>query len=160
MKTKEDCFWPKISLETVAMQQHNTALIHARNLNCSFPWACFLIINATLFSALLHFFLSFKIVYISFIFSLPLRGKGWGSVILSQRLASDSPDCLHVSTSRGRRRSGKRRLLLSLQAPCHSALPSIPSWALEPASSLSPSLSLLPFLFSPVLSGIPLCPHG
>lgn len=41
--------FPKISLETVAMQQHNTALIHTRNLTeCSFSRARCLIINATL----------------------------------------------------------------------------------------------------------------
>lgn len=31
VKTKEECFWAKISVETVAMQQHNTALIQSSN---------------------------------------------------------------------------------------------------------------------------------
>lgn len=31
VRTSQKCSWPKISLETVAMQQHNTALIQASN---------------------------------------------------------------------------------------------------------------------------------
>lgn len=94
MKTKEDCFWPKISLETVAMQQHNTALIHNRNLNVwlLFPDYCHA------FSALLHFIYQKRV---HFIFSLILRGKGRGSVILFQLSGSCQPrlsSCFHIQS--------------------------------------------------------------
>lgn len=119
--------------------------------DCSFSWARCLIINAMLFQLCCISACAF------IIFSLILRSKGQRSVILFQLLVPDSPDSLYVSKSRARR-SGKHRLLLSLQAARHSILLNIPSWAVEQAFFLS--LSSLPFLFSPVLLGIPLCPHG
>lgn len=108
--------------------------------DCSFPdYYC----NA--FSALLHFMYQKLVHFI--IFSLILRGKGRGSVILFQLSVPDSPDYLHVSTSRARRRSGKHRLLLSLQAPRPSTILNIPSWAVKPAFSLSRSPPPTPPLF-------------
>lgn len=79
--------------------------------DCSFSWALCLIINAMCFS--LRFVYQKHVHYI--IFSLILRHKGPGGVVLFQLLVADSPDCLHVSTSKARRSSGIHRLLPSFR---------------------------------------------
>ncbi len=72
-KTKEECFWAKISVETVAMQQHNTALIQSSNFTV---WLLFFLsslseckCNAQLYSLLLYF-LYFQTHNKGFIFAL------------------------------------------------------------------------------------------